>query len=257
MKVATFNINGIVRRLDNLLEWMREAQPDVVCLQEIKCHNSEFPARALEAAGYGAIWKGQGPHHGVAMLARDAQPIETRRALPGDDGDREARYLEAAVEGILIACLYAPNGNPQPGPKFDYKLAWLERLIVHAASLVETGLPVLLVGDYNVVPTDFDLYPSRSMKSNALVQPAPRAKYARLLEQGWIDALRALHPDEPMYTFWDYLRDAWRRDAGMRLDHLLLCPAIAARLREAGVDREVRGREKSSDHAPAWILLAE
>jgi exodeoxyribonuclease III len=257
MKVATFNINGIVRRLDNLLEWLSEAQPDVVCLQEIKCHNSEFPARALEAAGYGAIWKGQGPHHGVAMLARDTQPIETRRALPGDDADREARYLEAGVEGMLIACLYAPNGNPQPGPKFDYKLAWLERLIAHAASLIETGLPVLLVGDYNVVPTDFDLYPSRSMKNNALVQPAPRAKFTRLLDQGWIDALRTLHPEEPMYTFWDYLRDAWRRDAGMRLDHLLLCPEIAARLSKAGVDREVRGREKSSDHAPAWIQLSE
>jgi exodeoxyribonuclease-3 len=257
MKVATFNINGIVRRLDNLLEWLGEAQPDVVCLQEIKCHNSEFPVGALEAAGYGAIWKGQGAHHGVAMLARDAQPIETRRSLPGDDDDREARYIEAAVEGVLIACLYAPNGNPQPGPKFDYKLAWLERLIVHAASMIETGLPVLLAGDYNVVPTDFDLYPSRSMKTNALVQPAPRAIYARLLDQGWTDALRTLHPDEPMYTFWDYLRDAWRRDAGMRLDHILLCPAIAARLSAASVDREVRGREKASAPAPAWIRLSD
>jgi exodeoxyribonuclease-3 len=257
MKIATFNINGINRRLQNLLAWLEAAQPDVVCLQEIKCRNSDFPRRTLRAARYGAIWNGQGPHHGVAILARDAEPLETRRELPGDPTDREARYIEAAVNGILIGCLYLPNGNPQPGPKFVYKLAWFERLIAHGDALLAENVPALLIGDYNVVPTDADIYNVRSWKKNALLQPAPREAYRRLLARGWTDALHELHPDEPMYTFWDYLREAWPRNAGMRLDHSLVSPALRERLREAGVDRDVRAAEGASDHAPAWITLAD
>ncbi len=257
MKVATFNINGINKRLSNLLAWLDARQPDVVGLQEIKCRNREFPHRALRDAGYHALVHGQGPHHGVAILARGTEPLETRRELPGAPGDREARYLEAAVNGILIACMYLPNGNPQPGPKFDYKLAWFERLIAHAAELERAGVPALLIGDYNVVPTDADIYALRSWKKNALVQPAPRAAYARLLAQGWTDAIQALHPDEPVYTFWHYLRDAWARDAGMRLDHLLVSRLLANRLTDANVDRDVRAGENASDHAPVWIALAD
>ena len=256
MKIATFNINGVVKRLETLLAWLDDTEPDVVCLQEIKCRDREFPRRALDAAGYGAIWKGQGPHHGVAILARGVEPIETRRELPGDAGDREARYIEAAVGGLLIACMYAPNGNPQPGPKFAYKLAWLERLIAYAAELKSANIPAVLAGDYNVVPTDFDIYALRSYKNNALVQPAPRAAFARLLAQGWNDTLRHMHPDQPLFTFWDYMREAWPRDAGMRLDHFLLGPDLLARVTAAGVDRDVRGKANASDHAPAWIELA-
>jgi exodeoxyribonuclease-3 len=255
MKIATFNINGVNRRLPNLLAWLDASRPDVACLQEIKCRNAEFPQAALEAAGYASIWRGQGPHHGVAILARGVEPIETRRELPGDRIDSEARYLEAAVDGILIGCLYLPNGNPQPGPKFTYKLAWFERLIAYAAELQAASVPVVLAGDYNVVPTDADIYAMRSWLTNALVQPEPRAAYARLLEAGWTDALEALHPGEPVYTFWHYLRGAWGRNAGMRLDHLLLSRAVASRLKRAGVDREVRGAENASDHAPAWIEI--
>jgi exodeoxyribonuclease-3 len=256
MKVATFNINGINKRLNNLLAWLDVRRPDVVCLQEIKCRNREFPHHALREAGYHALCHGQGPHHGVAILARGAEPLETRRELPGAPGDREARYLEAAVDGILIGCLYLPNGNPQPGPKFDYKLAWFERLIAYAAELQAAAIPVLLIGDYNVVPTDADIYALRSWKNNALVQPAPRAAYARLLAQGWTDAIHTLHPDEPMYTFWDYMRDAWGRNAGMRLDHLLLSPSLAPGLTAASIDRDVRGVGNASDHAPAWVELS-
>jgi exodeoxyribonuclease-3 len=255
MKIATFNINGVVRRLDNLLAWLAAAEPDAVCLQEIKCRNAEFPHAALEAAGYGAIWRGQGPHHGVAILVRGAEPIETRREFPGDAKDSEARYIEAAVNGVLIGCMYAPNGNPQPGPKFTYKLAWMRRLIAYADELNAANVPVVLAGDYNVVPTDFDIYALRSYKDNALVQPEPRALYAELQEHGWTDALRTLHPDVPMYTFWAYLRNAWPRDAGMRLDHFLLNAGTAPRLRAGGVDRDVRGQPEASDHAPAWIVL--
>jgi exodeoxyribonuclease-3 len=245
----------VVRRLDNLLAWLDSAKPDAVCLQEIKCHNAVFPQAALSAAGYGAVWNGQGPHHGVAILLRGADPIETRRDLPGDPSDREARYIEAAVGGVLLGCLYAPNGNPQPGPKFDYKLAWLARLITYADTLTAAGVPAILAGDYNVVPTDADIYAMRSWKDNALVQPEPRQLYRLIIERGWTDALRALHRDEPMYTFWHYLRNAWERDAGMRLDHLLLNGVIAPRLRSAGVDRAVRAAANASDHAPAWITL--
>jgi exodeoxyribonuclease-3 len=255
LKVATFNINGINRRLRNLLDWLADGKPDVVCLQEIKCRNAEFPHAALNALNYHAICNGQGPHHGVAIVARGIKPIEIRRSLPNDAQDREARYLEAAIDGILIASIYLPNGNPQPGPKFDYKLAWFERLIAHAAELAQLDIPALLVGDYNVVPTDEDIYSMRSWKQNALVQPEPRAAYARLLSQGWTDAIRSKHPKEPMYTFWDYLRGAWSRDAGMRLDHLLVSRKLADRLADANVDRCIRGAENASDHAPAWIVL--
>ena len=257
MKIATYNINGIVGRLPNLLAWLEEARPDAVALQEIKCTDAAFPRTALERAGYGAIWLGQGPHHGVALLARGADPIETRRELPGDPDDREARYIEGAIGGVLVGCLYLPNGNPQPGPKFDYKLAWFERLIAYAATLKAAGVPTVLAGDYNVVPTDGDIYATRSYAQNALLQPEPRAAYARLLREGWTDALGDLHPGEAVYTFWAYLRNAWPRDAGLRIDHLLLAPDILPRLIDAGVDREVRGRENASDHAPVWIELID
>ena len=257
MKLATYNINGVVPRLTNLLAWLKAAQPDVVGLQEIKCADADFPARELEAAGYGAIWRGQGRHHGVALLARGDTPRETRRALPGDPHDGEARYIEAAIRGVLVGCLYLPNGNPWPGPKFAYKLAWFERLIAHAGALVAADIPAVLLGDYNVVPTDADIYSLRSWTRNALVQSEPRAAYARLLAQGWTDALGDMHPDEPAYTFWAYLRNAWARDAGLRIDHLLVAPTLLARLLDSGVDREVRGRPNASDHAPVWIELSD
>ena len=242
MKIATFNINNVNKRLANLLDWLREEKPDVACLQELKATDLEFPAAAIEKAGYGAVWRGQKSWSGVAILARGGEPVVTRTTLPGDAGDTQSRYIEAAVNGVLIGTLYAPNGNPQPGPKFKYKLAWMKRLLTHAAELYALDAPVVLAGDYNVVPTDADIYPTRSYKDNALVQPEPRALFARLLDQGWIDAIRTLHPDEPMYTFWDYLRNRWPRDAGMRLDHLLLNPQAAKRLVDSGVDRDVRGK---------------
>jgi exodeoxyribonuclease-3 len=254
VKIATFNINGIRGRLPRLLEWMAEANPDVVCLQELRILDDEFPAAAIRDAGYGAMWKGQRTrYNGVAILARGVDPVEVRRELPGDSKDSEARYLEAAVNGILIGCLYAPNGNPQPGPKFDFKLAWLKRLIEHAEGLYGTGAPVVLAGDYNVVPTESDIYPTRSYDDNALVQPKSRAAFRRLIDLGWTDAIRARHPTGPIYTFWDYMRKRWERDAGLRIDHLLLNPELSARLVEAGVDKAVRGRIGASDHAPAWI----
>ena len=256
MKIATFNVNGINARLANLLAWLEQARPDVVGLQEIKCADAAFPAAALEAAGYGAVWRGQGPHHGVAILARGARPVPTRRELPGDPQDREARYIEAAVEGVLFGCLYLPNGNPWPGPKFAYKLAWFERLLAHAGELAAADVPAVLMGDYNVVPTDGDIYDMRSWRRNALVQPEPRAAFARLLQAGWTDALGDLHPDEQPFTFWAYLRDSWPRDAGLRIDHLLVSRALVDRLRDAGVDRHVRGLAGASDHAPAWLQLA-
>jgi exodeoxyribonuclease-3 len=255
MKIATFNINSVNRRLPNLLDWLARASPDVVCLQELKASDADFPHDAIREAGYGAIWRGQRSWNGVAILARGSDPVVTRRALPGDPADVQSRYIEAAVGGVLIASIYLPNGNPQPGPKFAYKLAWFERLIAHASELQTSGLPVVLAGDYNVVPTDADIYPSKSWGKNALVQPQPRAAYARLLAQGWTDALRARHPVGPIYTFWDYLRDRWPRDAGLRIDHLLLSPSLADRLEDAGVDRDVRGEPGASDHAPAWIRL--
>jgi exodeoxyribonuclease-3 len=253
--VATFNINNVNRRLPNLLEWLAERKPDVACLQELKADQKSFPADALAGAGYHAVWQGQRTWNGVAILARGAEPILTRAFLPGDPGDTQARYIEAAVNGVLIACIYAPNGNPQPGPKFDYKLAWHERLRLHAASLKKTGAPVVLAGDYNVAPTELDIYPTKSYADNALVQPESRAAFKKLVGRSWTDALRSKYPDERIYTFWDYKRMRWQRDAGLRLDHFLLSPPAAERLTDAGIDRDVRGRESASDHAPVWIRL--
>jgi exodeoxyribonuclease-3 len=255
MKVATFNINNINRRLPNLLRWLAAAKPDIVCLQELKAADNEFPRVPIEKAGYRAVWRGQKSWNGVAILSRKSEPVLTRTALPGDKDDQDARYIEAAVSGILVACLYLPNGNPQPGPKFDTKLVWFKRLRAHAAKLLKQDLPVVLAGDYNVAPTEFDIYPTKSWDGNALIQPKSRAAFASLTAQGWLDAIRTLHPKEPMYTFWDYKRNRWPRDAGLRLDHLLLSPALAPRLSKAGVDRAVRGEEDASDHAPAWIEL--
>jgi exodeoxyribonuclease-3 len=255
MKIATFNINNINKRLPNLLAWLKDSSPDVACLQELKAEDRAFPEAEIRAAGYGAVWRGQRSWNGVAILAKGADPVITRNALPGDPNDMQSRYIEAAVRGILVASIYLPNGNPQPGPKFDYKLAWFERLIAHATELQNAGVPVVLAGDYNVVPTPTDIYPSKSWSKNALVQPQPRAAYARLLAQGWRDALRRLHPHEPMYTFWDYKFGRWQRDSGLRIDHLLLSKSIAPRLLAAGVDKHVRGKENASDHAPAWIVL--
>lgn len=255
VKIATFNINNVVKRLDNLVAWLAEAEPDVVCLQELKAEQGWFPAEPLAQMGYHAVWKGQRNWNGVAILARGAEPVVTRTALPGDREDSQARYIEAAVNGVLVASLYLPNGNPRPGPKFDYKLAWFTRLIAHAADLRASGAPVVLAGDYNVVPTEADIYQPHSWKDDALLQPEVRAAYRALLDQGWTDALRAVHPDGPLWTFWAYLRNRWPNDKGLRLDHLLLTPDLAERLVDAGVDRWPRGEEDASDHAPTWIAL--
>jgi exodeoxyribonuclease III len=254
MKIASFNINNVRKRLPNLLDWLREAAPDVVCLQELKTTDAEFPAEAIRQSGYWAVWRGQKSWNGVAILAR-WPPVLTCSELPGDPTDTQSRYIEAAVNGVIIASLYAPNGNPQPGPKFTYKLAWLKRFAAHAADHYATGVPVVLAGDYNVVPTDRDIYPTKSWDNDALLQPESRVEYGRLLAQGWVDAIRALHPKVPMFTFWDYKRQRWERDAGLRLDQILLSPSIAGRLRDAGVDRAVRGKEEASDHAPVWVEL--
>jgi exodeoxyribonuclease-3 len=257
MKIATFNINNVNKRLPNLLAWLRAAKPDVVCLQELKTAQRDFPIKAIEKAGYGAVWRGQTAWNGVAILGRDCEPVMTRDNLPGDAKDAQSRYIEAAVNEVLIGCLYAPNGNPQPGPKFEYKLAWMERLARHANELLRANVPVVLAGDYNVVPTDFDIYKTTSYRDNALLQPKPRALFRRLLEQGWIDAVRKRHPDEPMFSYWSYMRNRWPRDAGLRLDVLLLSKQTAKRLTTAGVDRDVRGKANASDHAPAWIELKD
>jgi exodeoxyribonuclease-3 len=229
----------------------------VVCLQELKAPQDKFPEGAIREAGYGAVWQGQKSWNGVAILARGNDPAETRRNLPGDPEDGQSRYIEAAVNGVLIGCLYLPNGNPAPGPKFDYKLCWFERLAAYAAELVATGAPVVLAGDFNVMPTDLDVYKPERWIDDALFRPEVREAFQRLLAQGWTDAIRAVHPDERIYTFWDYFRNAWGRDAGLRIDHVLLSPSVAKRLNDAGVDREVRGWEKASDHAPTWVDLAE
>ncbi|WP_443190859.1 exodeoxyribonuclease III [Pseudomonas indica] len=255
LKIATFNINGIRSRLPTLLEWLEREAPDVACLQELKAPDTAFPIDAIQAAGYGAIWQGQPSWNGVAILAKGAEPLEIRRGLPGMEDDSHSRYLEAAVQGVIVASLYLPNGNPQPGPKFDYKLTWFERLIAHAAGLLESGHPVVLAGDFNVVPTDEDIYNPRSWLKDALLQPESRACYQRLLAQGWTDAIRARYPDERIYTFWDYFRQHWEKNSGLRIDHLLLSPDLAPRLRDAGVDRWVRGQPHASDHAPTWITL--
>jgi exodeoxyribonuclease-3 len=256
MKLATWNINDVRKRLPLLLAWLDATAPDIVALQELKCTAAEFPTAALEAAGYEALVIGQRSWNGVALLARGATPIEIRRTLPGDATDRQPRYLEAAIRGIVVASLYLPNGNPCPGPKFDYKLAWFERLAVHAQGLLASGHPVILAGDYNVVPTDTDIYSPATWRDNALLQPEPRAAWARLLAQGWTDALEALHPGGRLYTFWDYRRNRWPRNAGLRIDHLLLSQALRPKLKAAGVDRALRAMDSASDHAPAWIELA-
>jgi exodeoxyribonuclease-3 len=257
MKLATYNINGITSRLHVLLKWLAEYAPDVVCLQELKTTDDRFPAAELEAAGYGAIWQGQKSWNGVAILTRDGMPNETRRGLPGDTDDTQSRYIEAAVDGILVGCLYLPNGNPIPGPKFDYKLSWFQRLQTHAQELIHMEIPVVLAGDYNVIPTDLDAFTPKSWKDDALFQPESKQAYADLVSQGWTDSLRALHPDEQIFTFWDYFRHRWERNSGLRIDHLLISPALKPRLKAAGVDREVRGWEKTSDHAPTWIVLKD
>ncbi len=257
MKIATYNVNGVNGRLPVLLRWLAEAQPDVVCLQELKAPQEKFPAKALQELGYEALWHGQSRWNGVAILSRVGTIHETRRGLPGDPDPSQSRYIEAAVRGVLIAGLYLPNGNPRPGPKFDYKLAWFERLIEHAAFLVESGAPVVLAGDFNVMPTALDVYKPERWINDALFMPEVRAAFARLLKQGWTDALRTLHPDARVYTFWDYFRNAYARNAGLRIDHLLLSPSLEGQLRRAGVDSHVRGWEKTSDHAPVWVEIAD
>jgi len=256
MKIATYNVNGVNGRLPVLLRWLKQAKPDAVCLQELKAPQEKFPEQAIADVGYGAIWHGQKSWNGVAILARGAKPVETRRGLPGDPNDVHSRYIEAAVNGVLIGCLYLPNGNPAPGPKFDYKLAWFARLTRYAAKLQKSKDPIVLAGDYNVMPTDIDVYKPERWVDDALFRPESRAAFHKLAKQGWTDAVRKLHPGERIYTFWDYFRNAWPRNAGLRIDHFLLNPVVAKRLVAAGVDREVRGWEKSSDHAPVWIELA-
>jgi exodeoxyribonuclease-3 len=254
VKIATYNVNGIKSRLPNLLEWLEKEQPDVACLQELKALDEGFPAKAIREAGYHALWKGQRSWNGVAILSK-SEPVEVRRELPGDPSDDHSRYIEAAIEGIHVCGLYLPNGNPQPGPKFDYKLRWFERLIAHAQTLVDCGHPVVICGDYNVVPTDFDIYNPRSWKKDALLQPESRECWERLLAQGWVDAIRELFPEEAVFTFWDYFRQHWEKNSGLRIDHLLLNRQLAPALMEAGVDTWVRGRPHASDHAPTWVVI--
>ena len=256
MRIATFNVNGVNGRLSVLLRWLKEAAPDVVCLQELKTPQETFPETAIRQSGYNAIWRGEKSWNGVAILVKGKEPVETRRDLPGDPDDIHSRYIEAAVDGLLIGCLYLPNGNPAPGPKFDFKLRWFKRLHAYAKKLLDTGAPVVLAGDYNVMPTDLDVYKPERWLDDALFRPEVREAFRRLVDQGWTDALRALHPGERVYTFWDYFRNAYARDAGLRIDHLLLSPSVAARLKAAGVDRAVLGWEKASDHAPVWVELA-
>jgi len=253
VRIATYNVNGVNGRLEALLAWLAETQPDVVCLQELKAPEERFPEGAIARAGYGAIWHGQSRWNGVAILARDTTPIETRRALPGDRADIQSRYVEAAVNGVIVASLYAPNGNPQPGPKFAFKKAWLARLEAHAAGLIASGHPVVLAGDFNIIPEPRDVYAPERWTDDALFHPEVRESYARLLAQGWTDALRTRFPDEPVYTFWKYWRGALARDAGLRIDHLLLSPDLARTLKDAGVDRAFRAREGASDHAAVWV----
>ncbi len=256
MRIVTYNVNGINARLPRLLEYLDEAKPDVVCLQELKADGEKIPAKDIEAAGYGAIWHGQKGFNGVAILARGQQPIERKVGLSGDPEDVQSRYIEAEVNGVVIGSIYLPNGNPHPGPKFDYKIAWMARLVDHARDLLAEERPTVLAGDYNVIPTDLDTFSVRAMQDDALTQPESRAAYRTLLHQGWTDAIRTLHPEpERLYTFWDYQAGAWARDAGFRIDHLLLSPLAADRLVDANVDKTVRGREKASDHTPTWVEL--
>ncbi len=255
MKIATYNVNGVNARLPVLLRWLADSQPDLACLQELKAPQEKFPHNSLREAGYRAIWHGQKSWNGVAILARGQDPVEAVRGLPGDPEDVQSRYIEATVGGVRLGCLYLPNGNPAPGPKFDYKLRWFDRLHEYAAGLVTRAEPIVLAGDYNIIPEEMDVYRPESWVADALFRPESRAAYRRLLAQGWTDALRHLHPTERVYTFWEYTRGAWGRNLGLRIDHLLLNPAAARRLASAGVDRGVRGWEKTSDHAPTWVEL--
>jgi exodeoxyribonuclease III len=257
VKIATYNLNGIGARLPSLLRWLAEFKPDVACLQELKAPQDKFPEAEIREAGYSPIWHGQKSWNGVAILARGREPIESRRGLPGDPEDTHSRYIEARIDGVVVGCLYLPNGNPAPGPKFDYKLRWLERLAKHAKDLLATDAPIVLAGDYNVIPTEIDVYKPERWVKDALFRPETREAFAKVVAQGWTDAVRKLHPDEHIYTFWDYFRNNFARDAGLRIDHLLLSPSLAGRLVSAGVDREVRGWEKASDHAPTWITIAD
>ena len=256
LKIATYNVNGVNCRLEGLLRWLKDSQPDIACLQELKAPDEKFPRRAFEQAGYTAIWHGQKSWNGVAILARGAAPIERRRGLPGDPDDTHSRYIEAEVHGLILGCLYLPNGNPAPGPKFDYKLRWFKRLSQHARGLLKSGKAVVLVGDYNVMPTELDVYAPERWVDDALFRPEVRRAYRKLVEQGWTDAIREQHPGERIYTFWKYWRNAFKRDAGLRIDHFLLSPSVAKRLKATGVDREVRERPGASDHAPAWIEIS-
>jgi exodeoxyribonuclease-3 len=255
MRIATYNVNGVNGHLPVLLRWLGETSPDIVCLQELKAPQEKFPEQAIRDAGYHAVWHGQKSWNGVAILARSGVPLEVRRGLPGDPEDVHSRYIEAAIDGLVIGCLYLPNGNPAPGEKFDYKLRWFQRLTTHAASLLASGKPVILTGDYNVMPTDLDVYKPEKWVDDALFRPEVRAAFHTLVAQGWTDAIRTLYPREKIYTFWDYFRNAYGRDAGLRIDHFLLSPSVSKRLKAAGVNRDVRGWEKSSDHAPVWIEL--
>ena len=255
LKIATFNVNGIKTRLPHLLQWLEREQPEIACLQELKALDNQFPMLDIKAAGYEAIWHGQRSWNGVAILSRIGKPHEVQRGLPGDPTDDHSRYLEAAVDGILVVCLYLPNGNPQPGPKFDYKLRWMDRFHDRAKTLLSLKKPVVMAGDYNVVPTDFDIYNPRSWLKDALLQPESRERYQALLDQGWTDAIRHKYPKERIYTFWDYFRQHWQKNSGLRIDHLLLSDELKPRLVDAGVDRWVRDLEKPSDHAPTWITL--
>lgn len=255
MKIATYNVNGVNGRLPVLLRWLGESSPDIVCLQELKAPQDKFPEAAIREAGYDAIWHGQKSWNGVAILSRYGKPEELRRTLPGDDEDVHSRYIEAIINGMVVGCLYLPNGNPAPGPKLDYKLAWFKRLHAHARKLLKEDVPVVLAGDYNVMPTELDVYKPERWVDDALFRPEVRKAFRKLNEQGWTDALRKLHPDETIYTFWDYFRNAYARDAGLRIDHFLLSPHLDKRLLKAGVDKHVRGWEKTSDHAPTWITL--
>ena len=255
MRIATFNVNGINGRLPILLDWLDDKRPDIVCLQELKAPQEKFPEQAIRDAGYHAIWHGQKSWNGVAILTRDGPAQELQRGLPGDPLDEQSRYIEAAYQGILVCGLYLPNGNPAPGPKFDYKLAWFERLIQRGAELMQAKVPVVLCGDFNVMPTDLDVYKPERWVNDALFRPESREAFQRLMAQGWTDSLRSLYPDQTIYTFWDYFRDAFGRDAGLRIDHLLLSPALAPALRGAGVDKFQRAKEKPSDHAPTWVEL--
>jgi exodeoxyribonuclease-3 len=257
MKIVTYNVNSVNARLPNLLRWLAEASPDVVCLQELKAPQDKFPEAEIRAAGYGVIWHGQKSWNGVAILAKNSEPEEIRRVLPGDPEDAHSRYIEAKVAGVVIGCLYLPNGNPAPGPKFEYKLRWLNRLLAHAAELLLSGVPVVLAGDFNIIPAEADVYKPERWVDDALFRIEVREAFEHLTKHGWVDSVRAVHPGETIYTYWDFFRNAYGRDAGLRIDHLLLSPSIAGRLSGAGVYRDVRGWEKASDHAPTWVELKD